>query len=154
MSDSVDVSVTSEVSAESVAPAAEPTVEVAEPFLAAAPAVATTAGKAPASSGPRVLGLPATRGGWWAFALETVFVVLFVGGAVLNSASMQTALWGRLGVVNRVLLVLMPIALLISLIGGVLAIAALARRRERSVLVWFAAAVFVIAAVVVVLSII
>jgi hypothetical protein len=104
-------------------------------------------------SGPRLLALPATASGWWAFALESVVVVLLGVGTWLSSASMQTALWGRIGTVNDILFVVTPIALLLSAVGGVLAISTIVRRRERSVLVWFAAVVFVLAAAVVAISI-
>jgi hypothetical protein len=103
---------------------------------------------------PRLLGLPATAAGWWAFALEIAFVGLFVAGLAVNSASMQTALWGRLGFVSDVMLFATPVALLASLVGGVLAVSSLVRKRERSILVWFAAAAFVLAVGVVVLSLV
>jgi hypothetical protein len=104
-------------------------------------------------SGPRLLALPATASGWWAFALESVVVVLLGVGTWLSSASMQTALWGRIGTVNDILFVVTPIALLLSAVGGVLAISTIARKRERSVLVWFAAVVFVLAVAVVAISV-
>ena len=94
-----------------------------------------------------------TGSGWAAFALELVFVVLFAVGTWLNSASMQMALWGSLSTVRRVMDIVTPIALLMALAGGVLAVIALVRKRERSVLVWFAAAVFVAALAVVVISV-
>ncbi len=146
---------TDQVAVPDIEPAAEAqrvaeTAQTPAPVPGSAPAPAQMARPA----GPRLLGLPETTAGWGAVVLEVLFVALFAVGTWLNSASMQTALWGRLGMVSDVMFVVTPVALLMSVVGGVLAISALARRRERSVLVWFAAAVFVLAVAVVVLSLV
>ncbi len=106
----------------------------------------------PSQTGPRLLSTPATRAGWWSFALAALAVVLFIVAALVHSPSMQTALWGRLSFVNQAMLVITPGALVAALVGGVLAISALVKKREQSVLVWFAAGVLALAVVVIALS--
>ncbi len=101
-----------------------------------------------------ILSFPATSTGWWAFALEVAFVILFAASMAATSAGAQTALWGRLSLINQIMLVVTPVSLLLAIVGGVLAIVALARKGDRSLLVWFAAAVFVVALGVVVLSLV
>lgn len=115
---------------------------------------ATAADQRGARPSAQLLSMPATAAGWWAFGLEALAGVLFIAAALIHSPSMQTALWGRLSVVNKVMTVVTPAALIAALAGGVIAISSLARKRERSILVWFAAAIFVLAAFVVVASLI
>jgi hypothetical protein len=149
------VSDTDQVSVPDVEPAAQEQ-RAAETAQTPAPVPGSAPSQTPMArpAGPSLLGLPKTAAGWTAFVLEVLFVALLAVGMWLNSASMQTELWGRLGMVSDVMFVVTPVALLMSVVGGVLAISALARRRERSVLVWFAAAVFVLAVGVVVLSLV
>ncbi len=106
---------------------------------------------APAKA-PKLLALPATGSGWLAFGLAFGFVVLFSVGTWLSSASMQMALWGNLSTVRKVMDIVTPIALIMAAVGGVLAILGLARKRERSIMVWFAAVAFAGALGVVVMS--
>ncbi len=131
----------------------QPTVPAEESAPAEATQLPPSQPDAPRPSGPRLLGLPATGAGWWAFALELVFLVLLAVGTWLSSASMQAAMWGRLGLMGDIMFVATPAALVMSAVGGVLAISTLVRKRERSVLVWFAAVVFVLAVVVVIVSV-
>jgi hypothetical protein len=138
VSDDVSVSVAVEVSDVPVRGPASP---------------AVVAPQAAPKRGARFLGWPVTRPGWWSFGLETAFVFGFVVMAALRSPSLQTLLWGSLAAVNRAMLVALPLALVMALVGGLMAISALARRRERSILVWFAATVFIATAAVVALSV-
>jgi hypothetical protein len=131
---------------------AEATVVAEEPNQLETPQPAVHRPVTSRAARPRALGLPATAAGWWAFAFELTSLVVLVVGTWLSSASMQTAMWGRLGLMNDVLFVATPVALLMSALGGVLAISALVRKRERSVLVWFAAVGFALVVAVVVVS--
>ncbi len=87
----------------------------------------------PALVNRRFLSLPATRLGWWAVGLAAAPLLLpvltFVVNLLVNelTGGLQTAVG-----VSGLLMVVCGIA------GGVTALIAVLRRRERSILLWFA----------------
>ncbi len=88
---------------------------------------------APAQQRPpgRVWGLPITRLGRWAVSLAAAFVVLYAIDAALLMRVPAVAPWLR-----SLLTFYGIVMVLCGLAAGVLAVAALLGRRERSWLVW------------------
>jgi peptidoglycan/LPS O-acetylase OafA/YrhL len=86
----------------------------------------------PHPHGRRFSTWPTTRLGWWSLTLATIFVLfMLINGLVLMRDPVERADW------QRTLLILYGISMLVcGLASGVLALIAVARRHERSWLVW------------------